>query len=142
MSVVGYFFFFFKQKTAYEMRISDWSSDVCSSDLRFWASGISLVAHPQSPRVPAVHMNTRHIVTSRGWFGGGADLTPTTPDEADRRDFHAALQAACDAHDPGCYARFRDWCEEYFFIKHRNEPRGVGGIFFDNLEGEIGRAHV
>src|SRR3546814_2077001 len=70
-------------------------------------------------------MNTRHIVTSRGWFGGGADLTPTTPDEADRRDFHAALQAACDAHDPDCYARFRDWCDEYFFIRHRNEPRGA-----------------
>lgn len=102
---------------------------------RFWASGISVVAHPQSPRVPAVHMNTRHIVTSRGWFGGGADLTPTIPDEADRLDFHAALQTACDAHDPGCYARFRDWCDEYFFIRHRNEPRGVGGIFFDNLEG-------
>ena len=103
-------------------------------DPRFWASGISLVAHMCSPLVPAAHMNTRHIVTSKAWFGGGADLTPMVPDEADTRDFHAALQEACDAHDPEYYKRFKTWCDEYFFLKHRGEPRGVGGIFFDYLD--------
>ncbi|PJK29086.1 oxygen-dependent coproporphyrinogen oxidase [Minwuia thermotolerans] len=100
----------------------------------FWASGISLVAHMQSPLVPAVHMNTRHIRTSLGWFGGGADLTPMFPDRADTDDFHGALRAACDAHDPDYYPRFSKWCDEYFFLKHRNESRGVGGIFYDHLD--------
>ena len=105
-------------------------------DPRFWASGISLVAHMQSPLVPAVHMNTRHIVTTKAWFGGGTDLTPTVPDEADTKSFHAALKAACDAHDPDYHPKFKKWCDEYFFLKHRNEARGVGGIFYDNLEND------
>ncbi len=102
-----------------------------ADDPRFWASGISLVAHQRSPLVPAVHMNTRHFRTTKTWFAGGSDLTPIYPDEADTREFHAALQAACDAHDPAYYPRFKAWCDEYFFLKHRNEPRGVGGIFYD-----------
>ncbi len=104
------------------------------ADPRFWASGISLVIHPRSPLVPAAHMNTRHLVTTKSWFGGGADLTPIYPVETDTRDFHAALKAACDAHDPTYHPRFKQWCDEYFFIKHRNEPRGQGGIFYDYLD--------
>ena len=104
-----------------------------ADDPRFWAAGISLVAHMQSPLVPAVHMNTRHIVTTKGWFGGGADLTPMYPAEQDAADFHAALQGACDRHNPDYYKKFKEWCDEYFFIPHRNEPRGAGGIFYDSV---------
>ncbi|HSR55526.1 MAG TPA: oxygen-dependent coproporphyrinogen oxidase [Alphaproteobacteria bacterium] len=108
------------------------------SDARFWASGISLVAHLQSPLAPAVHMNTRHIVTAKSWFGGGADITPMYPDseeaQADAARFHAALKAACDGADPDYYEKYKAWCDEYFYLPHRGEPRGLGGIFFDYLD--------
>ncbi len=108
-----------------------------ASDPRFWASGISLVAHLCSPLVPAVHFNTRMIVLGDGskhWFGGGGDLTPMYPVDADTQDFHAAFKGACDKFDPEYYPKFKKWCDEYFFLKHRNEPRGVGGIFYDYVD--------
>ena len=104
-----------------------------AEDTTFWASGISVVAHMQNPHVPAVHMNTRHIVTTKAWFGGGSDLTPMSPSEDDARDFHVTLKRACDVHDPGYYPRFKHWCDEYFYLPHRGEHRGAGGIFFDYL---------
>jgi len=106
-------------------------------DPRFTATGISLVAHMANPRVPAVHMNTRFLTTTKRWFGGGADLNPPLPVEEDTADFHRVLQAACDAHDPSYYPRFKAWADEYFFIPHRQVHRGVGGIFFDHLEGDF-----
>jgi coproporphyrinogen III oxidase len=106
-----------------------------AEDPRFWASGISLVAHPRSPHVPPAHLNTRHIRTRRAWFGGGADLNPIYPDPADTAAFHARLEQACQGLGPDAYPRFQRWADDYFHIPHRGEPRGVGGIFYDHIEG-------
>lgn len=105
-------------------------------DPQFFATGVSLVAHMANPHVPAVHMNTRFLTTTKRWFGGGADLNPPMPYDEDTAEFHAALQAACDAHDPEHYPRFKQWADEYFYIPHRKTHRGVGGIFYDHLEGD------
>jgi coproporphyrinogen III oxidase len=107
-------------------------------DPQFFATGISLVAHMANPHVPAVHMNMRFLVTQKRWFGGGADLNPPLPYEEDTADFHASLQSACDAHPgPGDYPRYKKWADDYFWIPHRNTHRGVGGVFYDHLEGDF-----
>jgi len=106
-------------------------------DPRFCATGISLVAHMANPHVPAVHMNTRFLTTTKRWFGGGADLNPPLPVAEDTADFHARLQAACDSHDPAHYPRFRQWADDYFYIPHRQVHHGVGGIFYDHLDSDF-----
>lgn len=116
-----------------------------AEDPRFFATGISLIAHMRNPRVPAVHMNTRFIATTKSWFGGGGDLTPLLAYQRDQGfedaiDFHAAYKTACDRHDPEWHAKYKAWCDEYFFLPHRNEPRGIGGIFYDHHDsGDHGR---
>jgi len=104
---------------------------------KFFATGISLVAHMANPHVPAVHMNTRFLVTTKRWFGGGADLNPPLPRDEDTTDFHARLKAACDAHGADYYERYKKWADDYFYIPHRKVHRGVGGIFYDHLEGDF-----
>jgi coproporphyrinogen III oxidase len=104
-----------------------------TSDGQFVACGISLVAHMFNPYVPAVHMNLRFLCTSKGWFGGGSDMTPTFPFDEDTAAFHEALRTACDSYRPDAYTEYKEWCDKYFYLPHRKEPRGVGGIFFDEL---------
>lgn len=103
-------------------------------DANFWACGLSLVIHPLNPHVPIIHMNTRHIVTTQSWFGGGIDLTPSISYLEDTQYFHQTLQECCDRHDTKYYPKFKKWCDEYFYLPHRQEARGVGGIFYDYLD--------
>ena len=100
-------------------------------DPRFWAAGISVVMHMKNPLIPAMHFNTRFISTTQQWFGGGMDVTPSKKDELEKKDFHQALKRMCNQHNKNYYKKYKKWCDEYFYLPHRKEPRGIGGIFFD-----------
>ena len=100
-------------------------------DPRFWASGISVVMHMKNPLIPAMHFNTRYICTTQDWFGGGMDVTPSIKDKNEKKEFHKILKKMCDRHNKNYYSKYKKWCDEYFYLPHRKEPRGVGGIFFD-----------
>ena len=102
-----------------------------NKDSRFWASGISVVMHMKNPLMPAMHFNTRYICTTKHWFGGGIDITPSKKDEVEKNDFHKSLKSMCDRHNKDYYKKYKKWCDKYFFLPHRNESRGIGGIFFD-----------
>jgi coproporphyrinogen III oxidase len=121
--------------TVYGVFSSEFCQEIpgAQDDPRFWASGLSLVIHPRNPYVPIVHMNTRHLVTTKAWFGGGMDLTPVLPFAEDTAFFHTSLQKTCDAHDPAYYPIFQQQCDDYFYLPHRQESRGVGGIFYDTM---------
>lgn len=110
-----------------------------ADDPRFFATGVSLVAHMCSPLVPAMHFNTRYIETQDGWFGGGGDLTPMYSDDSETTEFHSAFKQACDKHNDTYYPKFKKQCDEYFYLKHRNESRGVGGIFYDYMKGDFSK---
>jgi coproporphyrinogen III oxidase len=112
------------------------------ADPRFFATGVSLVAHMRSPLVPAMHFNTRFIETKKSWFGGGGDLTPMYSDDSETAEFHLAFKAACDKHDLSYYPKFKKQCDEYFYLKHRNESRGVGGIFYDYLQNDFAKDFI
>ena len=102
-----------------------------NKDARFWASGISVVMHMQNPHIPAMHFNTRFICTTQNWFGGGMDITPSLKNNNDKKQFHKTLKKMCDRHNKNYYKKYKKWCDEYFYLPHRNEARGIGGIFFD-----------
>ena len=100
-------------------------------DPRFWASGISVVMHMKNPQIPAMHFNTRYICTTNDWFGGGMDVTPSKKDDNEKKEFHKILKRMCNRHNKKYYPKYKKWCDDYFYLKHRKEPRGIGGIFFD-----------
>ena len=111
-------------------------------DPRFWASGISVVMHMKNPLIPAMHFNTRYICTTQDWFGGGMDVTPSKIDHTEKKEFHRILKSMCNRHNKNYYRKYKKWCDEYFYLPHRNEPRGIGGIFFDYKKDNLSLIHI